>query len=43
MSDTMHIAYQLNMHYVDMLKPQKHVSAKEIIDEVVTKGGLNFE
>lgn len=43
MSDTMHIAYQLNMRYVDMLKPVQYVNPEDIIKDVMEKGGLKFE
>ena len=43
MSDTMHIAYKLNIRYVDMLRPVTHETAEDIIADVVAKGGLNFE
>ena len=43
MSDTMHIAYGLNIHYVDMLKPIVNKKPEEIVKEVMAKGGLKFE
>lgn len=43
MSDTMKIAYNLNVRYVDALKPVKHRKAEDIIKEVITKGGLKIE
>lgn len=43
MSDTMHIAYGLNMRYVDILKPIKSIKAEDIITNIMEKGGLKFE
>ena len=43
MSDTMHIAYKLNIKYVDMLKPVIYKKPEDIIKDVMAKGGLNFE
>lgn len=43
MSDTMHIAYNLNMRYIDILKPVENVKAEDIIKDVMNKGGLKFE
>ena len=43
MSDTMQIAYKLNIRYVDILKPIEVKKADEIIKDVVAKGGLTIE
>lgn len=43
MSDTMRIAYNLNMRYVDILNPIQNVSAEEIVADVMLRGGLSFE
>ena len=43
MSDTMHLAYKLNIRYSDILKPIEVMKADEIIKDVVAKGGLTIE
>lgn len=43
MSDTMHIAYRLNIHYVDMLKPIIKKKPEDIVRDVMVKGGLKFK
>ena len=43
MSDTMYIAYKLNMHYVDLLKPIIKVKPENIVMNIMTKGGLKFK
>ena len=43
MSDTMQIAYSLNMRYVDMLKPVEVKKPEDIVKDVMAKGGLRFE
>ena len=43
MSDTMRIAYNLNMRYADILKPIKNIKAEDIVKDIMAKGGLKFE
>ena len=40
MSDTMHIAYNLNMRYTDAFQPK--INPEEIVEDVMAKGGLSF-
>lgn len=42
MADTMYNVYQMNMRYIDMLKPREKVDAVSIVNYVIEKGGLQL-